>query len=230
MFLTKTSSLLKKFLLWGVQSLKKYKIVKHMNILTLLALGVTFIFSVLGFFFCVRAYRASRREKIDSAQRQRAVIDDLGDGVLWEMGKDRPIIQTKGLELKITQRNFLQKLALGALVSFAGWTAARGENLIWAEKMAVDAKTGKIKANPQLGVENHVDQAAHTDTHSDSNSAHTDSHYDTTPHTDTPHNDGTYGELNQNHTDVDHSDTTSAHTDTHSDVDPVHTDTHSDAP
>jgi hypothetical protein len=223
-----------------------------MNILMLIGLGIVFGFIIFGFIFCVMAYRASRKKEKDSSQRKRAVVDDLGDQVLWEMGKERPIIQTKGLEVKMTQRSFLQKLALGTLVSFAGWVAARGENLVWAEKIAV-SKTGK-NSEKSVTLDNRPrsKQAApsHSDGHTDSthtDTAHNDTaHYDDpgthidVDHADTqPHADGSdeQGHIDQSygsHTDVDHSDTNPyPHTDQHTDQ--AHTDiphgdsTHTDA-
>lgn len=217
-----------------------------MNFFTLLGIGVAFVIFLVGLVLALWAYRATRQKNMDAAQRQRAVVEDLGDKVLWEMGKGRPIIQTKNFDLKIGKRTFVRKVALGILVSSAGWLAARGENFLLAEKLITPSKKRNLKSRSWKSNSGddrtHTDQA-HTDTttHNDETIAHTDTHSDASPHSDGAHYDDP-----GKHNDVDHTDTQphadgdddQGHIDTpygtHSDVDHVdtqpvpHSDLHND--
>jgi len=225
---------------------------------TLFALVIGSLIFTIALLLYVLAKRASQRNKIDANRRNRAVINELGDDVIWEAGGERPIIEVKGLQLKLTRRTALQKLAMSAVVTFAGWAAARGTNLLWAEEIAVSSEKGKPGTKTkQPGLRSsHSDQAApHTDTHNDAtvhtDNAHVDTHTDTHADTHTD-NDGTHYDYDQHtdsnrrqnyhtiHTDTDHSDTPAVHTDTHNDthndshndsvhVDTAHTDTHNDS-
>src|SRR5689334_15630692 len=149
----------------------------------ILGLAIVLVFVVL--LICCLIFRMLRKRNSDSTQERRAVLDDRGDELLWKYGNTRPIVDTLLPQMGLSRRQGLRKLALGALASFAGWMAARGKNLLWAEEILT--KPGKTS---QSG------GGFYLETHTDNGVPFVD-----TPHNDVQHNDYT------DHTDHDyHSD------------------------
>ena len=180
----------------------------------LFILGAVICFGII---LAIGLYRALCKKNVESRQKRCAAIEAKGDEVLWEMGRHRPIIDTKNPIGGITKRNFARKLIVGALASFAGWAAARGANLQWTEKLLVSTGKGSTPPEEKSLAEPPV---------SHWNRPHDDGPHTDVPHSDIPahqnqdHTDYTYG--NEQHANVEHYDvdqhTNIEHNDQHSDI------------
>ena len=146
-------------------------------VLTVLSLAVVFIRS---------RRRAAKNPASDSARR-RAVLEDCGDDVVWEIGKLRPIVATKEFEARMGKRAFLRRVAFSVSAFLVAWLASRGRSVaaFGTEPRPADGRLpGKAMPVPE---DIHSDYSDHTDQHSDSGGdSHGDSHSDGPgSHTDT---------------------------------------------
>lgn len=149
--------------------------------------------------------------------RQRAVLDDFGEDVIWEIGQKKvsmkPVIDShrgKGL----TRRGFLPRFALSILVFVAGKMAARAVAGISVEDL-LDQPASPAGSSAKIRSRG-LASGSHHDTHSDKDCSHTD----------TGRGQGHVDQLPCNHTDR-HTDTT----DRRKDIQLAsHTDTHTDSP
>lgn len=71
----------------------------------------------------------------DAAGRQRAVLDDFGDGAIWDMVQRAA---TPPIASPTTRRGFLSRLAVGGLIVVAGGRPARGETDTYTFTIYVD--------------------------------------------------------------------------------------------
>ena len=120
----------------------------------------------LAFVF-IRSRRAAKNPASDSARR-RAVLEDCGDDVVWEIGKLRPIVATKEFEARMGKRAFLRRVAFSVSAFLVAWLASRGRSVaaFGTEPRPAD---GRLPAKPMPVPEDiHSDYSDHTDQHSDS--------------------------------------------------------------
>jgi hypothetical protein len=145
--------------------------------------------ALLGFALAVvlMRWRGNKDENTvsDSTTRRRAIMNDCGDDVIWEVGKMRPIVAPKEFEEKLSKRSFLRHAALTAVAFMVAWLASRGKNAAFgSESRSAEnrqfGKDGSIKSDPHqdssMHVDNHTDGGGdnHGDSHSDDAGNHTD--------------------------------------------------------
>ncbi|HWB59035.1 MAG TPA: hypothetical protein VG733_06075, partial [Chthoniobacteraceae bacterium] len=152
--------------------------------------------ALIALFICCAAlvllaaiYIWRRRSRIggrasDSARR-RAVLEDCGDDVVWEIGKLRPIVATPEFEARMGKRAFLRRVAFSVSAFLVAWLASRGRSVAafgMEPRPAEGRLSGKVKP-----MDIHSDSMSHTDDHTDSGGDnHVDFHSDAPgTHTDT---------------------------------------------
>src|SRR5690242_3197653 len=96
--------------------------------------GLSIILLVAVLLICGLVFRMLKERNCDCNHDRRVVLDDRGDELLWQYGNARPIVDTLLPQSGLSRRKTLRTLALGTLASFAGWMAARGKHLLWAQE------------------------------------------------------------------------------------------------
>jgi hypothetical protein len=192
-----------------------------MNHVSIFCIGFSGCFLLAGavLFFLSRR-NSSSRQSFDSS-RDRAVMDERGDRVIWEMGQGFPLVDKGGDTTMLERRVFFSRAVLGIFGTFVGWRMARGStDTALLKKIAEVGGSGtpnKLKGSgpsstsqASAGEEREMaflQDQSHGDSHNDF-PLHTDnmiSHQDSMirgAHYDVPHNDQT------GHIDV-HSDSSS---------------------
>ncbi len=128
---------------------------------------------------CFRARRTAAGKPATDATRRRAVLEDCGDDVIWEVGRLRPVVATQEFEEHLSKRSFLRRATFSVAAFGVAWLASRGQSVALgaAPRPAGGRLSGKHPPMPEDG--QHVDEGAHTDfgdssAHLDSPGSHSD--------------------------------------------------------
>ena len=141
-------------------------------VLTVASLAVVFI----------RSRRRAAKDPASDSARRRAVLEDCGDDVVWEIGKLRPIVATREFEARMGKRAFLRRVAFSVSAFLVAWLASRARSV--AAFGTGTASRGERRTWPPKPMpvpeDIHTDSTVHNDDHTDgAGDGHSDSHSDT---------------------------------------------------
>lgn len=172
-----------------------------------LGLSVAFMLAAAVLFFLSR--RRVSQQSPEEGQPWRAAEDRSGR-ILWELGRDWPLVDPQTNKSKLTRRGFVPRFALGIFAAMAGWAVARG----WADTPPLSKTAGPGTDGPAPRKETNSNTQIATNAQQD----HNDSHNDFETHGDnlTPHQDA-YPRPGV-HFDVPHYDQDTGHFDLHNDA------------
>jgi hypothetical protein len=164
-----------------------------MRYFAMLFAAMLFFFAVAVFIY-LRAKQAFSQTNRDRKVRREKLLDDSTDERFWELGQNRPIIDTATGHAGFGRRTFFRRLARGAVVSVVGWIATRGFGMLRAETPATQTEHPVEPAQNNHGDNHHdnhddaghSDNSTHIDDHGDQGyrSTHSDSHIDRNLHSD----------------------------------------------
>lgn len=212
-----------------------------MGLTAVLVISVALL--VTGIFLYVRRKQVLKERRGDDCDRgHRAVLLELGDDVIWELGQHgkAPLGLTQNESPGLTRRRFFPRFTMSVVGVFVGSLATRGANPKLLGRWLTRFPDQRSSYGPAAGsggeeyrlASGHTD-IPHTDSHTDL--PHADSHTDS-PHTDT-HYDSPEKRVSVTDPWGNHVDVLKPHADSHLDVlavdtheDTPHTDDHTDVP
>jgi hypothetical protein len=189
-----------------------------MNVISVVSIGLSASFLIAGavlFFLSRRG--SSPRQSIDG-NRDRAVMDDRGDRVIWETGQGWPLVNKEADAMIPTRRAFFARAALGSVAAIVSWRLARGSaDTRLLEKIGRTNAPGTPSPLKGAGHGTSVPSTGAVKEMAFFQQDHSDSHQDFEVHGDDllQHQDAT--NPRGMHYDIPHGDGGSTHFDTHSD-------------
>jgi hypothetical protein len=199
-----------------------------MNQISIVCIGFSGLCLVVGAVLFFLSRRNSNSGTRSNSERDRAVIDDRDDRIIWEIGQGFPLVD-KDAEAKVMPRRaFFSRAALGILGTFVSWRMARGATNTFLLSKIGGRDTSETGSLPRgLGAnQSGTSSAAQNELAFMEGQDHQDLHYDS--HTDIDaHNDNMISHqdsyIRGTHYDVPHVDWVnhgdSGHNDTHTDTD-----------